>query len=539
MTSRTLPPVAATIFGLALIILGGAVPAHAQRRGAAPPQPRVETWIKFDSPEGGFSAEFPEKPSVRQTAVKSGAGELLSRVIETDPARDRYFRVSYVDFKDSPASSTELQDAGLTELIEGELKNGGSLQYRTNTGQGSCNGKEASLSTKNPVTKKPELVRVRTFSSGDRLYLITYRERASVSADPEVGTHFLESFFVTGGCQPRWLTFTSAEGGFTAKFPERPELATDTPHPDQPNYVRSVIELTTDQGRHFEISYVNFQGELADIEWAKNDGLTRLIDSYTEQGGKLIGRETVTRGECRGLQASMQITHPVFHMPVVLKARVFASHKTIYLVYYAGNADTAVEGELADEFLNSFDLTKNCQATTDALPVRPVEPEVESTLDPATGWQRVDSPFGVKFLMPERPLLHSEQLPTTTGVRFIHAYADLTADHGFSLEVIDVRPNAPMKSLAEQTGLLLSFEEPTFAEFSQRGITFGAGKPVVLGTLPGRDYPLTLVGTRMTGRARLVMTPTRLVRIVAVAPPSAAGREQMERFINSVVIEPK
>lgn len=497
------------------------------------------TWIKFESAEGRFSAEFPEQPVVRELAVGSGPGALLTHVIDTDSSRDRYFRISYADIKNSPASSSELQDAGLTELIEGELKIGGSLQYRSNTGQDSCYGKEASLSTKNPVTKRPELVRVRTFSSGDRLYLLTYRERGSIWSASEIGAHFLESFSVTGGCRPRWVTFTSAEGGFTAKFPAQPALSTDAPYPDQPSNLRSLIELTTDQGRHFEVGYVNYRGELEDLDWAKNDGLTRLIDQYNKWGGKLLARETVSQGECHGVQASMQISHPVFHTPAVLKARVFASHKTVYLVYFVGNAQTAAESAMADEFLNSFSLAKNCQSTTDALPVKPTEPTVESVLDPATGWQRVDSPFGVKFLMPNQPVLETEQLLSTTGARFRRIYTDFTTERGYSVELFDVRPNAPMRSMAEQTGSLLSFETVYIADFLRKGVIFGAGKSVTVGNLPGRDFPLTVQGTRMTGRARLVMTPTRLVISVAVGPPSAASNQQIDRFINSVVIDPK
>lgn len=500
---------------------------------------RFATWIKYDSPEGGFSAEFPEKPTIRAATVESGPIELPEQVIETDPSRDRYFRISYLDIKNSPASAARMQDAGLTALIEGELKKGGKLIYRSDTGQGNCKGKEASLSTSNPVTKRPELLRVRTFSSGDRNYLIYYRERSGVSAEPEVGQHFLDSFSVTGGCRPQWFTFTSDEGGFTAKFPGRPDISTEPIGHGQPDNLRSVFESTTDQGRHFEVSYVNYLGELDDIEWAKNDALTRLIDHYTEQGGKLLLRDKVTQGDCHGLQASMQIPHPVFHIAVPLRARVFASYKTIYLVYYAGYSETPEENELADEFLNSFSLANNCRATANAKTVRPEGSEVESSLDPVTGWQRVISPFGIKFLMPKRPELHSERLPSTTGERFLHAYADLAEDYGFTVEVFDIRPNMPIKTAAEQNALLLSFEAPTVAEFSRTGIRVGAGNPIVMGALPGREYPLTLPRADMTGRLRVVVTPTRMIRIFAAGPASAEGRQQIARFIDSVVIDPK
>lgn len=507
----------------------------AQRRGVSA---KPLNWTNFTSNEGGFSVKFPGTPVTREEAVP-GSPARTKHIVEVNLDRGRHFEVSWVDHTGSQQNAEQLKDNTLNAVASSATAKGARPQYSTGLNRAECDGQEVSLQAFKTPTQNELRVQARTFNSGDRVFLVLFSSNVPFTVEPGLAEQFLDTFTIAGVCKPKWIDYTFAEGGFTLKLPNQPRTYTEPVAPQHPEELRSLIEVENYGGRHYEVTYENYLGGLDSVELARTDAFNQLI-GYYQAKGELVGRDNISRGKCRGEQATLRIRHPVTQVPVLLKARIFSSYKTIYSIYFAGRSDSAAEGTIADEFLNSFNLTGDCQTTSAAKPLVPdVVRQVPGVLDQETGWHQIDSPYGVRFLVPALPMLETGKITTAPGDRFHHLYLEANADHNYTIDVIDVTPGDPVKSASQQTDFLLKNDEPIRTEMAMYAWKVDAGKPITNGTVPGREYALTNLRTGAVGFARMYITTTKLFRVIAFAQDTPAGKEKLQRFLDSIKIDPK
>lgn len=504
------------------------------QRPAAPAKPL--TWTNFTSTEGGFSVKFPGTPVTRDETVPGNPAR-IKHIVEYVQANARRFTVSWTDMTGVDLNGDDMTEESIRSFVSDTEARGGKTIYRSNFTRETCFGKEASMQIfKN---RQGTLLHARTFVSGERVFLIIYSSESSAGVDPKTKEQFLDSFSVTGKCELKWYDFRSSEGGFTAKFPLKPRATSLPIDPERPDFVRNLIELTTNQARHYEINYMGWEGSLDSVELAKIDSLTTLIDSFKNAGGEMLTREDLKRGGCQGEQTTLRVINPVTSKPALLKAQILSSYKTIYLVFFVGNSASADEGKLADEFLNSFVLAGDCRSIFQAKPVASNEPMVPATLDIDTGWQRIVSPHGISFMMPAVPRLESESRHSTSGILFQHVYFLVNEDHTFTIELIETGRKPSEISRDDMQRDLESFAKDFTFELARSGITASEGRSIAVGALIGKEFVLASDRNGFTGRARLIMAQGKLIRFTVLVPATTEGRANMTRFIDSLKIDLK
>jgi hypothetical protein len=291
-------------------------------------------------------------------------------------------------------------------------------------------------------------------------------------------------------------------------------------------------------GRHFQVTVISFKQGLNSAVGAKEGGLSGMINSFVEDGGKLVKREEITRGTCSGIEAILQVPHFTTRVPSLVKARTFSSGDRVYLILYGGAADTAQEKTVADHFLDSFAVTGGCVDSAAAYGVRPSTTTVVSG-NPETpnGWQRF-TVQGITFLLPGTAELVTERIAGPKGPIPHYTYGHGGLGHVFSVEIFDGFD----PEFRNSPGLLEASIDGTVAAtrktMETAGVRLSDGKPVRLGSMTGREFQLVVEDGSSRGRLQIFATKSRTYALTAFQLEDKADPALISRFFAAVAVQP-
>lgn len=334
-----------------------------------------------------------------------------------------------------------------------------------------------------------------------------------------------------------WPTYNSPKEGFSIKFPSAPLVEAVPIGSNDSNFSVNQTTVAGPRGRQFQVVVITFSKGLPSAIASMEGGLSSVINSYLEDGGKLLDRHNVTRGNCSGIEANVRITNAETNAPSLVKARTFSSGDRVYLVLHAGAAESSLEKSIADQFLDSFTLPGGCVESAAANVVRPsTTTSVSGQPDPVTGWQRFRPPYGISFLLPGAAQLVTENIAGPTGpiTHFTYGYDDPA--HVYSVEIFDgFDPefrNTPGLIQAALDGVVAA----TRKNLEPAGLTLGHAKPVSLGAVTGREYLLSMRNAAAIGRLQVFVSKTRTYALIAFRKEAKADSGAMSRFFNSVEV---
>ncbi|MEO6391240.1 MAG: hypothetical protein ABIP75_05255 [Pyrinomonadaceae bacterium] len=335
-----------------------------------------------------------------------------------------------------------------------------------------------------------------------------------------------------------WLRYASSADGFNVKFPSTPAIDQVPVGANTSNASMDMFTYDGLGGRHLQVSVINFTKGLTSAVAAKEGGLTAMINSLVGDGGKLISRQEITRGNCSGIEAILQMPHVTTRVPSLVKARTFSSGDRVYLILYGGAADTPQEKMVADQFLDSFAVVGGCVESAAANGVRPsTTAAVSGQPVPGTGWQRYAPPYGINFLFPGGAELMTEQLAGAKSPIPHYTYAYGGQGHVFSVEIFDGYDpefrNSPGLLDAAMDGIIAA----TRKTMEAAGIKIGEGKPLQLGAIRGREFQLSFDNGAPKGRMQVFVTKTRTYAITALRIDESADQEIVRRFFAAVAIQ--
>ena len=168
-----------------------------------PPPPRLPKaqpldWREVNSTEGGFSIKFPGAPKIEAPDLNRGP-VVIKRHLYSLRLEGLSFQISFIDL---PAGSDPdgALEGGIRSLINYGNARGATVVSAEPVTKGNCTGREVILSTVQAGGKADGLVDARIFFSGLRFYNLTFEAFSDTKTNREVGTTFLDSFSVTGGC---------------------------------------------------------------------------------------------------------------------------------------------------------------------------------------------------------------------------------------------------------------------------------------------------------------------------------------------------
>lgn len=334
-----------------------------------------------------------------------------------------------------------------------------------------------------------------------------------------------------------WTTFTSPEGDFTIRFPGKTETS-QTPYNQNFSYVlRNSVVADVGPERRISIDYVDFKGQLRLLEDFQDRGLSNVSDTLIRQGATLVSKGDITHNNCPGKEAVLRAVNPTTKVSSLVKLRTFSSGTVVYFLFYGGGADDAREQTIANNFLSSFTVIGGCQRAVASAGGPSGLVTVEGTLDPATQWQRINSPYGVSFLLPGPGKLQVEELPPSPTLKF-YRYAYPGRGHLFAVEIYDGFKPELRSNPAQMNDALERVVAGTKLDYEGDRYRFGECRTVHLGTLTGRECDLTVPGSEFNGRIQFFVTRSRSFVLIGGRGTASADVEPLNRFFSSVRIEP-
>ena len=248
-----------TLFGgvtklaLSLLLLSAAAQVAAARQAA----PELD-WREFTSEPGGVTIKFPGEPRITHPKESRGAYNVEHNLHEVTVGDDYVFQFDYTDFPGPERPSDLAFEGGLSALTNPMIARGGRLLTKENVVRGTCQGREATVTTQ-VVTGKTGFVHGRVFNSGRRYFLLIFVAAEDSPAAREVGRTYVDSLVIKDGCRRAaaapaaapstepvrravegtpdaatgWRRIESAEQGFSVLMPGPAQLASLTPRADE------------------------------------------------------------------------------------------------------------------------------------------------------------------------------------------------------------------------------------------------------------------------------------------------------------------
>jgi hypothetical protein len=154
----------------------------------------------------------------------------------------------------------------------------------------------------------------------------------------------------SGGDESAWLTFSSAEGGFSIKFPEKP---TEQDAPTSAGIPRRLILAPLYGGQ------LVYSVQYADGPPSPDVGQS-LVESQAAAvralGGTLIHEQEIRLGDWHGREFSLTFT--TRGAPGLQHTRVYRVDRRLFVLTVAGHPDRVNERD-ARQFFESFSLVDN------------------------------------------------------------------------------------------------------------------------------------------------------------------------------------
>jgi hypothetical protein len=336
-----------------------------------------------------------------------------------------------------------------------------------------------------------------------------------------------------------WITYTSTDGGFAVRFPMQPKLSRSSTRDGGPGTNRNGVSVDTNDGHHFEVTYVHYPGGVSSPDGMETSVLTGTANVMVENGAQLVSQREVNYGACSGQEATVRITDPKTKLPMLGKMRTLFANDILYYLLFGGIAESPAETEMADRFLDSFSLRGPCTVKPATLVVMASErTRLTGALDPVSGWQRFHPPYAIEFMFPAGGELHAEDLQGSEGSIKHLTYRYEDPDNQLTVEVYDGYPTAGRKTPGMQSAALAGTGIGTRHNVEASGFMMAEGTAAVLGDLTGREYALSQTSGEARGRIRIFVTPARTYVLTAIWRDVPANQEKYARFFASVKIKP-
>lgn len=334
-----------------------------------------------------------------------------------------------------------------------------------------------------------------------------------------------------------WSTFTSPEADFTVQMPGKPTTRQEPYNQNFSGLFKNFIVFEPSADRRFEVSYVDFKGQLSFLREFQERGLASLANYMTSSGGTVLQKGDIASGNCEGKEIVGRGLNPVSKVMSLVKARTFSSGTVVYMLFYGGASESPAESALADRFLNSFSMIGGCKPVPAESNRTSGFTTVPGTVDGDTGWQRFEPFIGISFLLPGPASMKVDVEPKEINPqrRYVHQY--LGKNFMLGSIVYDGYP-APARTdrlsaaAADRRALAMAR-----VELEANRYRVGECRPFPLGTISGFECDFTLPGSELNGRARIFATPTRDIIFMASRGTANGELDAIERFFSSIRIE--
>jgi hypothetical protein len=342
-----------------------------------------------------------------------------------------------------------------------------------------------------------------------------------------------------------WREFKSEAGGFTVKFPAAPHVAQSPLNKGPVALVRHAHTVTLGSEIEFEVDYLDMPAGDMDPDLSLEGGISGMTRAMEGRGARVLTKETVTRGNCEGRDATLSLPNPASREPGFARGRIFTSGQRFYVLMFVGQEDSPRVREMAQTFMDSFEVTGGCTSAVAPVPV-PSSPTtvsiVEGARDAATGWRRIESAeLGFDVLMPGAAKHEAEQGQVEPFPLTHHTFISREGAGFYSVEVFAQYPpnfyNSPgsYQTMIDVTLYALKRNLET------AGFAIAPLRDLKVVTFPGREFSVTNEKLGARGRAQIYVTPKRIFVFMAFtrgeATPEAV--KSVERFFSSVRVSPK
>jgi hypothetical protein len=354
---------------------------------------------------------------------------------------------------------------------------------------------------------------------------------------------------VAGGCataaaqRPRpekpWLTYVSPDHRFSLQFPNGIRERQIRYDRDLPYLIGTMVEYVPSPDKRFEISWVDYLGAIGDPAEFKRSRIQSFVEAATSHAGTLIGRTHVNTAGCQGEEAAVRMTNPENKIPSLVKVRYYSSAGNIFYLEYFGNSDSPAEKAIADRYMNSFKVFGGCH---DLISVPPgVNPMIwfSGSTDHETGWHRVDSPYGISFLVPSPGSLRWVDEPYPVGIIRHYTYEFRAPGYLFNVEIFDGYKAAGRATPAQRKLELDRYLAATKKELATGGYIVGECTAIGTGDRAGYDCGLKLTGNEMSGHAAVFVSPTRNYMATAFRYNPGSDEAPILQFLASLEIGSK
>ena len=312
------------------------------------PKP-AQSWIEFNSKEGGFSILMPHKPARQNSPTSTDVGT-VDIVIFTATTDGAFYGVIYSDFPSVPSNDVEINK----RLDKG--RDGGIAQAKGKLVSETRITLDGFLGREIKAKLDEGYLLARVYSVKQRVYQIIMAGNEADLAS-ENAKRFFNSFKLVKETppadQPDWVEFSSAEGGFTVSMPGRPDkesVPVNTPGEKTSMYFFS---HATPEGLAYVASYADMKLDLGTASKVTMflDGV-RQGQLQTNKASKLISEQAITFEGHPGREFLIETPTGIS------MSRVYLIGNRVYQLFFvkpSGYQDTEKRGQ---RFLDSFKLTK-------------------------------------------------------------------------------------------------------------------------------------------------------------------------------------
>ena len=335
-----------------------------------------------------------------------------------------------------------------------------------------------------------------------------------------------------------WIDYLPGDDSFSIKFPQRPTVAKiqNSNSPDTPS---TQLLAGDGLGRGFELVYADLKGRLESSVFAKAGAVSAVVNVSKKHGGELLDRQSVTRGNCAGEQASLHEPHPATGKVRLLKFRVFTSQQFVFVVSFYVNSVGPDEAVIADRFLDSFALKGGCVETLALGPeLSNKRSIVGGTLDKATGWRKIDAKYGISFLVPGKAELESARQRSGSSIYDSDTYTFTGAEHVFVLVITGDDGTKAQPKIKDQEAVLDGAEALLKNLLAAEELAVRDCHAVKLGEVGGRECNLAASDGEMAGKSRLFVIANRLLFATVMNVVPDADPKAIERFFSSIKRNP-
>jgi hypothetical protein len=362
---------------LSLLLLAAPAQVAAARQAA----PKLN-WREFTSEPGGFTIKFPGEPRISHPRLSRGPYNVERNMHEVMVGDDYVFQFDYTDFPGPDRDPDLAFEGGLSALTNPMLARGGRLLTKENVVRGTCEGREATVTTQ-VVPGKDGFVQARVFNSGRRYYMLIFVAAQDSPAAREVGRTYVESLVIKDGCRrpvapaavPKtepvrstveglpdaatgWRRIESAEHGFSVLMPGPAQLSSSIPRVEEFTVPRH--EYVHDSAE--AVYMAEIKGDYPQTFFSGPTGHETMLDIATQNAKTNLASLDLTFSEPRKLSVA-----PYHAREYVLtneraslhgRVRIYATPRRSYLFFalIRGRGAAAADADL-ERFLSSIKVS--------------------------------------------------------------------------------------------------------------------------------------------------------------------------------------